>query len=231
MPTTRIPRRLAAATLALLLLTGASACGASGGEDDAADDPTTTVAGGSDTTEGADDTVDEPDDTTDTTEDEPTDTTEPDGPVEGGDRDAYVDALVSTFDEDDDEIFTVDQVQCLAERFVDAIGPDAFAEAGVSPADVAADDDVLDTIGIDEPTAREMVDGFSACDIDLRELFLDQFGGEDLTPEQQACLEDTLTDEVIAESFVLDITGDESADDPFDAASACLFDEAAGAGD
>ena len=153
MTTTHRSSRLAAAALALLLVSGIAACGASGGDDAGSDDKaTTTVASGGGTTTADDDESD--DDVTTTEADDDDDGGDDDGSASGSEQD-YVDALVSTFDEEEEgEVFSQDQVQCLAERWVGEIGVDRFQDAGISPADIADDDSVLDSMNLDEATAR-----------------------------------------------------------------------------
>ncbi len=209
--------RLAGAAMALLLLGGAAACGTSS-SDGAADGTTTTTSADADAENSTETT-----DLTDDSEDETTSTTEESrDPVSGGSREDYVDALASTFTEEDGEIYTSDQVQCMAEHFVDTIGVDGFEQAGVTP-EMAADDGVMDELEIDEPTAREMAGAFASCDVNIREIFLEQLSaGQEMTAEQRACVEGVLTDDAIVESFVIDITGDETTEDPFDAIMPCM---------
>lgn len=215
MTRTHAPRRLAAAAMALLLVGGLAACGASGGSD-SADKATTTTAG---TAAGGSDTTAADGGGTETTK------ADDGGSATGSEKD-YVDALVSTFDADEqDQVFTTDQVQCLAEKFVSAIGVKRFEDAGLSPADVAADDNVMDGMKLDEATARKMVKGFSACKINLREMFMEQFSAAGLTATQKTCLEGVLTEDAIAESFVQDIVGNTEAKDPLDDASSCLYSD------
>ena len=221
MTTTHRSSRLAAAALALLLVSGIAACGASGGDDAGSDDKaTTTVASGGGTTTADDD---ESDDDVTTTEADDNDDGDDDGSASGSEQD-YVDALVSTFDEEEEgEVFSQDQVQCLAERWVGEIGVDRFQDAGISPADIADDDSVLDSMNLDEATARKMVAGFEDCDINLRDLMLDQVASQGIDDDQRQCLESVFTEDAIAESFVQDIIGNDDAEDPLDAASDCFL--------
>ena len=222
MTTTHRSSRLAAAALALLLVSGIAACGASGGDDAGSDDKaTTTVASGGGTTTADDDESD--DDVTTTEADDDDDGGDDDGSASGSEQD-YVDALVSTFDEEEEgEVFSQDQVQCLAERWVGEIGVDRFQDAGISPADIADDDSVLDSMNLDEATARKMVAGFEDCDINLRDLMLDQVASQGIDDDQRQCLESVFTEDAIAESFVQDIIGNDDAEDPLDAASDCFL--------
>lgn len=219
------PRRLATLAMALLLLGGTAACGSSSSDGASDEKATTTTSANSDdsseTTEATEDSVDDmTDDSEDTTD--TTDTTEsaPE-PVSGDSRDDYVASLVSTFEDDGGAMYTKDQVQCLAENFVDTIGVDAFEQAGIT-AKAAADDGVMDQLKIDEPTAREMAASFDTCGVDLRKIFLDQIGTDDMTADQKACVEDVLTEEAIVESFVNDVTGNDTAKDPFDEVMSCV---------
>lgn len=227
-------RRLATGTaLALLLTVGTVACGASGGSEGGSDDPTTTTAGGDATTTTADgpatttETTDPGDDLTTTTEGgEDTTTTETTDPdvVEGpADEQAYVDALVTTFDEEDDETFSPEQIQCLAEEWVGIVGVEAFAAADVTPEDIRADEGDFDDLDLDESTAGEMTDALGTCGVDIRELFYEEINGdEDLTAEQAACLDAAVSDEDLRQFLVDSLTGEDTGDDALAEADSCV---------
>ncbi|QXC61886.1 hypothetical protein KSP35_03385 [Aquihabitans sp. G128] len=220
-------RALTAAAMLLLLSGSVAACGASGGSD--ADDATTTTTARATTTTDVDDPDPQVTTTTDP-DDDPTTTTEPGGG--GGDdgaysRDDYVTAMIGSFDEDDSEIYTKDQIDCLADRFVDVIGVDDLNDAGVTPKQLAEGDgeDLPASLGVDEELAGDLYDQFAECDLDLKETFtkaLTSFGGAKPTTAQLACLDRYLTDDNLRRSFVADYTGEDLADDPIDKASECL---------
>lgn len=235
-PPTRPRRFLTGVALALLLTAGAAACGASGDSEGGTDTTTTTRADRTTTTASTTTTEEE----TTTTEDEST-TTPSEGtpPTEDGttttttdgepssDPQDYVDALVAEFEEDGgDQIFESGQVECLAERFVDVVGIDELQAAGVSPDEFAEGDgsEFPAELGVDEDKANELYDQFAACEIDLRELLTKVFTseGNEITAEQQACLDKVFTDENLRATVVADFLGDELENDPLDAAGECV---------
>lgn len=229
------PRRfLTGAALALLLTAGAAACGASG-DSEGGTDPTTTTRADKTTTSASTTTTEEEtttteDDTT-TTEDETTTTgggvtTTTDGEPSSDPQD-YIDALVANFEGDaGEEVFEPGQVECLAERFVDVVGIDELQAAGVSPDEFAEGDgsEFPPELGVDEDKANELYDQFAACEIDLRELLTKLFTseGNEITAEQQACLDKVFTDENLRASFVADFLGEDLENDPLDEAGTCI---------
>ncbi len=205
-------RRVAIAiTLAFALSGAAAACGSDGGSDTTTTTTLTTDA------DGPTDDTEAPDDTEATGE-----TGEPSPDAGDADRQDYVDALASAAS--DDDFATPEQSECLAEGWVDAIGVDELRAAGIAPEQFADGDDFqLDALDLDEATAGTMYDQFATCDLDLRELFLTSFGEEgDLTPDQQACVEDTFSEDAVRASFIADILGDDTVEDPFDGLTACF---------
>lgn len=217
MSRTSTSRSLLATVLSAVLFL--AACGASG-SDDAASSTTTDGGDATTTTGGDDDPTPTP-----TTEDTP-DTTE--GGGEPGDRQAYLDAFVMDFDDEDEPIFEQGQVDCLAEKYLDVIGLDNLVEAGVTPEEYGEGDDFPEELGLDEDTANELYDQFGECDIDIKEIFVDLFSGfspEPLTDEQKACIDDTLTEDRLRESFVADLLDlEDDGSDPFDELEACVPD-------
>lgn len=236
---TRSRRTVTGTVLALLLTVGTVACG-NGGSEDANNDATTTTTAGNETTTtseadeatttSGDDvsTTTTGDDVTTTTEEDVTTTT--DGEPSSDPQD-YVDALVANIEGDTGaESFGPGQVECVAGNFVDVIGIEALQAAGISPEEFAEGDgsDFPPEVGVDEAKANELFDQFDACEVDLIEVFSKIFAaeGEELTAEQQACLEDVFTEENLRASFVADYLGEELEDDPLEEAGTCVgFDE------
>jgi hypothetical protein len=211
-------RRVAMAVTLAFALSGATACGSDdGGSDDAGSETTTTAAA-----TDAEASGDEPEPETET---EPTGDEDPDAPpAEAGDADRqdYIDALAAAAGNDD--FADPDQSECLAEGWIDAIGADELRDAGITPEQFAdGGDEELQALGLDEDTADEMYDQFAACDLDLRELIIGSSQAESgLTPDQQSCVEDTLTDEALRAWFVADLLGGEDVEDPFEALAVCF---------
>lgn len=211
------PTRLAALAVALLLAAGTAACGTSSGDDssDTTEAKTTTTVQDDETTttEADDDTT-----TTEGDDDETTTTEGGDEPVDA-DAQAYVDAMTDGIG----EVFGgPEQATCLAEAWVDTIGADVLAEQGVTPeAFGEGDDEMIEGLDLDEGTASDLYDTFGDCDIDLKALFT-SFSSESPTPEEEACVDEILTDDNLRESFVAEYTGVDLEDDPIDAVEDCF---------
>ncbi len=197
------------AVLAALLL---GAC-SSGGDDDNADDPTTTTEatenGGDDS---ADDSGDEGGDETTTTEggDESGESVDV-----GADGQAYVDAMVASMGEDEEFPFTDGQAECYSTRFVDTIGVDRLQAAGITPEQMAGDDDTLEytELELSLEEGNQIYDHLGDCGIDLRAMMMESFAAsdDDITPEMQACLEGVFTDENLRTLMVSSMVNGEDA--------------------
>ena len=209
------PRRVLLLTV-LAATSLLAACGASGGSEGAS---TTTAANGGDgvtTTTGEDGPS--------TTDVETSTTTEPDQDDSG--RQAYVDALAEGFADDDTAPFDEDQVDCLGNGFVDAIGYDELKRAGVTPEEFGEGDDFGGKLTIDEAIANDLYDQYEACGIDLK-AFLKEFAtdftdGGKLSAAQEACVDKALTEENLRRSLVADLMGEDIEDDPLDAVDDCV---------
>lgn len=208
MPGTSVPRSLLAVVLAMTMFVGA-ACSADGSDDAG---PSTTA---------------KTDEQTTTSEgDGPSSTTEATGD-EAGDRQAYLDAFTKGFQDEEEQVFDSGQVDCLAERYLDTIGLDNLVDAGVTPEEYGDGNDFPEEVGLDEDKANELYDQFGACDIDLKEIFIDvfaRFSPEPLTDEQRSCIDDALTEEKLRRSFVADLLDLDEDQDPLDGLDTCVPD-------
>src|SRR5262245_45481837 len=77
----------------------------------------------------------------------------PSGTAGSADAQAYVDAMIESFDNADPDELQIDrdQAQCLAPKWVETIGPDRLAAAGVEPRDFAEEGDVdLTKVGMSQ---------------------------------------------------------------------------------
>ena len=160
---------------------------------------------------------DEPEGTTSTTRDDPPRTgtslidDDEDPPTGDETEQDYIDALVATFEEDADEVFTRDDVECLANEWVPAIGVEAFQAAGITPADIESGDSGIEDVVLDRSTAEAIVDGIPACDLSLIDLFIDGLGSDVKDdPTKVACVEAAVTEDQIREALIADILGSES---------------------
>lgn len=217
--TARLRTKPAAAALALALLLGAAttACGSDGG-DDAKDAKTTTTADG----KGSDETTTTAGGKGGSTTAPGTDP-EPDVPSVSGAEQAYVDALVATYDAEEDQTYSKTQVTCLAARWVPIIGVDTFKAKGITPEKLADSSSNVDDLKLPEAKARKMVKAMESCGVNLVETMLTGMT-EGATAEQKACIEDAIDAKDIEEFMVKSFMGDESANtDPFDSVSKCFL--------
>lgn len=225
-------RRLTALLLALTLglAVGLAAC-SSGGDDGSGDDPTedtkksTGDDDGEDTEDGEDtgageDTGDDGGDTGEGGDGGDGGDTGDGGdggdksPV-SGDEQAYIDAMLASFDDEDDLPLDRSQAECMSAGYLDVIGVDRLKAAGISPEDFADDDDALDGIEFTEEDGQRIYDVFGTCKIDLREMMMTSMAeDDDISPEQAACFDTVLTDEYLERLIVGGmVLGDGGSDD------------------
>lgn len=130
-------------------------------------------------------------------------------------RDEYVDALMA--ESVDDSALSEDDNRCLSESFIDAYGPEALADAGVTPDDFAEFDDPSDLdIEVTDAQADAFYGGLTEC-MDVRGVFIDLMAqGAGLAPEEAACLEANMTDDLIKRFLVTTFTegGEDIEDNP-----------------
>lgn len=217
-----LPRRtglLAVAIVALVMSVAACSSSTEGG------DPTTTLP----TLSGTVEPDEEPEGTTSTTRDDPPRTgtslidDDEDPPTGDETEQDYIDALVATFEENPDELFTRDDVECLATEWVPAIGVDAFQAAGITPADLESGDAGIEDVVLDRPTGEAIVDAIPACGLSLIDLFIDGLGSDVKDdPTKVACVEAAVTEDQVREVLIADILGSET-DDPEDLVGQCLI--------
>jgi hypothetical protein len=131
------------------------------------------------------------------------------------DAQPYVDAMIESFDNSDPDELQIDreQAQCLAPRWVETIGPDRLAEAGIEPEDFSSDEDVdLSTTDLSEDDGNEMYDAFEACRIDVKNLFVQSMAtDEELTAEDAECLEGAVDDDLLRRILVTTFVEGEDA--------------------
>jgi hypothetical protein len=158
---------------------------------------------------------DDDDDTADTSGEDtevspaPTDSTGSTGSTGSAtspDAQAYVDAMIDSFDNADPAELQIDreQAQCLAPRWVEILRPERLAEEGIEPEDFAAEGDVdLSVVGLSEAEGNELYDALGACDIDVRNLFIQSLtAGEDLSEDEVQCVDDAIDDDLLRRIMV-----------------------------
>lgn len=222
-------RRIVGAGAALLFLGvgGLAACSTSGSDGAG---PTTTVAVGGATTTAPDGeptttTLDDGGSTT-TTEEPTTSTTEVrttttrDVRPPTGDDAAYV-AGMRDYLADDGDLFDDDEIDCMAVGLVDAVGADRFRAAGVSPDDL---DEPFEALGLDDATANEMYEIVDDCSGGMREAMvrsLVEGPGASGGAEAKACIDRTLTEDLVREVFITLFRGEEPPDELRSALASC----------
>ena len=143
------------------------------------------------------------------------------------DAQPYVDAMIESFDNSDPDELQIDreQAQCLAPRWVEAIGPERLAEAGIEPEDFSSDQDVdLSTVGLTEDDGNEMYDAFEACGIDIKNVFVQSMAtDEELSAEDAECLEGAVDDDLLRRILVTTFVEGEDALDQDEELTGELF--------
>ncbi len=191
-----------ARTLALLIAGAAVvlAAGCGDDDDDAADTTAGTTAGTSSGTTAAS-----------------SGTTGPrsGGTAGGADAQAYVDAMIDSFDNSDPDELQInrEQAQCLAPLWVEAIGADRLAAAGIEPRDFAEEGNVdMTTVGLTDNDGNAMYDAFGECDIDVKTLFVESFSADrDVSEADQDCLADAMSDDLLRRIMVITFVEGEEA--------------------
>jgi hypothetical protein len=137
------------------------------------------------------------------------------GTAGSADAQAYVDAMIESFDNADPDELQInrEQAQCLAPRWVDAIGADRLAAAGIQPRDFGAEGDVdLTEVGLSEDDGNAMYDAFGECDIDVKAVFVESFSADrDVSEDDKNCLADAMSDDLLRRIMVTTFVEGEEA--------------------
>lgn len=133
----------------------------------------------------------------------------------GSGDDDYVEAMAASMEQDENLPFAQDDIDCLAEEFVGALGgADRLEADGITPEDLGGDQG-LDELGLE--LGREEADGIAAsfgnCDVSLAELVLAE-AGTDVPDEVRECVEENLDEEVLAQFFASVLVDQETGEDP-----------------
>ena len=135
---------------------------------------------------------------------------------ESGSGDAeYVEALADSMRADEELPFADDDVDCLAEEFLGALGgAERLEEEGITAEDLRGDDG-LDELGLElgEEEADGIAASFGNCDVSLAELVLAE-AGEDVPAEVRTCVEENLDEEVLADFFATVLVDQETSEEP-----------------
>jgi hypothetical protein len=125
---------------------------------------------------------------------------------DGASRDEYVEAMLASTN---DPQFSEEENRCLAESFVDGIGVDTLADAGVDPDDIADVDNPGDLgLEISDAQGDAFYERVTAC-VDVRSIVVDGIA-EGASPEQAACVEANVDDDLVKQ-FIITIFTEGSA--------------------
>lgn len=144
----------------------------------------------------------------------------------------YVDAVITSIEQDETMPLTDDEVECLATEMVGVIGVDGFEKAGLSPDDIASGADLGDAGVLSDGQASELVDVFFSGDcFDFVDLLAQSFMSEEgggLNEEQARCVgEKFVENDAFKDAFVASLTGNQEVDpnaavgDVFEIFAAC----------
>jgi hypothetical protein len=127
--------------------------------------------------------------------------------------DPYVQALAQSMREDPDDLqLDQEQADCLAPRFVEILDPARLEEAGITPEQLADDDDAIVQLGMSEEEGGQMYDALGECDVDARALFLEGMTEDSgMSEEDRACLEEAIDDDFIRQLVAITLTQGEDA--------------------
>lgn len=134
------------------------------------------------------------------------------GDIEGGEQ-AYIDALIASYEgtEGGPPLFSGEQATCLAESWVDSIGLERFAGAGLTPEALGSFEAGLEVVDIPDEVADEMIGALDDCEVDVAEAMLQSLGTpEDLPPELSSCVDAAITEDVAKELLRGRLLGAES---------------------
>jgi hypothetical protein len=155
----------------------------------------------------------------------------------GGDGDGkkaeYVDAIAATFTNDESLSVSDDDAACLAEDMVDVIGVDRLEDAGVEPAEIAADEDNEEfqkvAEQLSEAEANELVDViFDGDCVDFGAIMAESILADasgDISDEQATCIGDAFADnEAFKGAFAQSLLSGAEEDPDLDAAMGDIFE-------
>lgn len=115
---------------------------------------------------------------------------------------------------------SVTQAGCMAPKWVNILDPDQLDAAKVEPDQLEADqglDDKAAQVALTDAEIAQLVDAFGECDVDLTRSFVRSLTeGATLTEDDEACLVDAVSDDLVRRMVSVEITKgtDASDDDP-----------------
>lgn len=173
--------------LGALVLLATAGCGTSGGDE--AGSSTTAESGGATSTSG---------------DSEPTTTAGTSSRDESDYADALATGLTSTGGSGKELELTATEAGCIAPEWVSVIGLKTITDTDLAPADLAAPDFAVSSLGLDIAQGKEMIDAFKTCKIDIYQRILGVLSAN-LDATKATCLEgrfdDKLAGQFLAESL------------------------------
>jgi len=134
---------------------------------------------------------------------------------------AFVDASLEGYDAEEAGLAEAD-ARCMSASLVQELGTEKLEDLGITPEEFASEAEFPE---IDEDQAEAVVDRIEKC-LDLRALMLAGFAeGGELTEDQETCLSDAITDEIVHDLMVASVRGvepDGVGDDFFQVISGCM---------
>ena len=118
----------------------------------------------------------------------------------------FVEAMVDQLRSPDNDIeYTPEEAQCVSERWVAIVGVDRLDAAGIDPDAFAIDS--WSGIEFTDEELDAIAEAPGECGIDMRQRFLDDLLRDATSDEQAACLEEVVTDDLVAEFVKASATG------------------------
>jgi hypothetical protein len=131
----------------------------------------------------------------------------------------YVDAMMSSLNADETSPFSEEEGKCLAEGMITSVGVDTLKEAGITPADLGGEENIVFGDLPKEKTDALVSLFFDGECFDFGKLIaagMAQDPSVSLPSEKAECLGDKMSEsEEFRQAFVASVTGDDSVD-PFE---------------
>ncbi|CAN5681633.1 hypothetical protein BH10ACT1_BH10ACT1_42040 [soil metagenome] len=131
----------------------------------------------------------------------------------------YVDALVTDLLDHGvgDLDITATEARCLAPRWVNVLQPARLEAAGVKASALRRDagfDTKAAKVPLSDAEVDKLVEAFGDCQIDLEQSYIDHAtAGAPLSPDDRACLQDALPDDLIRRMVGIELTQGDAAVD------------------
>jgi hypothetical protein len=136
---------------------------------------------------------------------------------DAGEARPYVDALIANLTMVGEGQLELTQAQagCVAPRWIEVMDIDRLSAAGVTPSSLA-DEGSLSVLQLSDEDAERMYEAFLACEVDVRQSFVDSLAAEaELSDDDARCLGEQIEDDLVRRFFITSLHEDEqgSAED------------------